>query len=394
MRILLLSFYFPPDLSACSFRMKALLEALEARLPDGAEIDLLTSLPNRYGSFSPDAPEEETIGRCNVRRIAVPSHSSGMVDQAKAYLSFVRQSISFLREQDYDVVFATSSRLMTASFGAAISRWKDARLYLDIRDIFVETMADLLAGSPLGAAVPTLGALERWTLESADRVNLVSGGFSDYFEDRYPHRRFSYISNGVDPEFVRETPRATHDSRIDGPLRVVYAGNLGEGQGLHHIVPALAARLGDRVSFDLYGDGGRRGELERELSERGLSNVRIIPPVERSGLMEAYEQADILFLHLNNHRAFERVLPSKIFEYAAMGKPIWAGVSGFAGRFLKEEVANAAVFPPGKVDQALRALESLEPGFVSRAGFSDRYGRANLSLQLADGILSLGAGSP
>jgi len=31
--------------------------------------------------------------------------------------------------------------------------------------------------------------------------------------------------------------------------------------------------------------------------------------------------ADVLFLHLNAYKAFEKVLPSKIFEYAATGRP-------------------------------------------------------------------------
>ena len=37
----------------------------------------------------------------------------------------------------------------------------------------------------------------------------------------------------------------------------------------------------------------------------------------RPALVEAYGAADVLFLHLGVQPAFEKVLPSKIFEYAA-----------------------------------------------------------------------------
>ena len=37
-----------------------------------------------------------------------------------------------------------------------------------------------------------------------------------------------------------------------------------------------------------------------------------------------------LFLQLNNIKAFENVLPSKIFDYGSYNKPILAGVSGIA----------------------------------------------------------------
>ena len=46
--------------------------------------------------------------------------------------------------------------------------------------------------------------------------------------------------------------------------------------------------------------------------------------------MSEYDKASILFLHLNDYEAFYKVLPSKIFEYATTGKPIIAGVNGFA----------------------------------------------------------------
>jgi hypothetical protein len=48
--------------------------------------------------------------------------------------------------RDYDLVLATSSRLMTAALGALIARRKRARLYLDIRDIFVDTIGDVSPG--------------------------------------------------------------------------------------------------------------------------------------------------------------------------------------------------------------------------------------------------------
>ena len=41
----------------------------------GIEIDLITTLPNRYASFSADAPAHEVNGNVEVNRIALPSHA-------------------------------------------------------------------------------------------------------------------------------------------------------------------------------------------------------------------------------------------------------------------------------------------------------------------------------
>ena len=57
MRIGVLTFYYPPDLSAGSFRAAALLAALREQAPPGTHIDVITTMPNRYHSFAQQAQD-------------------------------------------------------------------------------------------------------------------------------------------------------------------------------------------------------------------------------------------------------------------------------------------------------------------------------------------------
>ena len=59
MKLLVLSFYYPPDLCAGSFRCEALVEALGAQRPDALQVDVGTTTPNRYQSLNVAAPEFE-----------------------------------------------------------------------------------------------------------------------------------------------------------------------------------------------------------------------------------------------------------------------------------------------------------------------------------------------
>jgi hypothetical protein len=108
--------------------------------------------------------------------------------------------------------------------------------------------------------------------------------------------------------------------------------------------------------------------------------------------LRALDQGDglRLFLHLNDYAAFKKVLPSKIFEYAAMGKPLWAGVAGFSAEFITQQVSNAAVFHPCDVDDAIRALGRLALEDGPRTEFLAEYSSASVSARLADDILTLG----
>jgi hypothetical protein len=385
---LVLSFYFRPDLSAGSFRASALVDSLRGILPAGASIDVLTTAPNRYSTFTQEVAAVETAGPLKIRRITLPAHRSDLWGQSRAFLHFARHANSYAGNISYDIVFATSSRLMTAALGAWIARRTHARLYLDIRDIFVDTIGDVFP-KLAGALRPPLSALESWTMRRANRINLVSRGFESYFRLRYPNGSFAWFSNGIDDEFLVADWSRKETADMPRALRVVYAGNIGEGQGLHVILPELALQLGSRVHFRVIGDGGRRALLLDLLERAGAHNVEVLPPMPRPALLEEYAQADVLFLHLNALAAFEKVLPSKIFEYAATGKPIWAGVAGYAASFIAAEVPNAAVFGPCNVSEAIEGLNGLVLQDQPRREFVDRYTRRNIARAMADDILRL-----
>lgn len=388
MRILLLSYYFPPDLSAGSFRAKALADALVAQ---GAhvELDVVTTTPNRYASHQPYTGGERG-GSYSVNRIVLPKSRPGIKGQILSFVRYARQAKHVAPRNRYDVVVATSSRLMTACLGAWLSRKYGALLYLDIRDIFVETIEDVFPSRWLAPVRWFFGRLERWVLGSADAVNLVSKGFLPYFTARNRRHEYRFFTNGVDDEFVRLTDGAEKRLpwAVEGDVtHVVYAGNIGDGQGLDKVLPELADKLSGRARFTVIGDGGTRETLRRRCAQVGAS-VAFLDPVPREQLLDLYERADILFLHLNDYPAFERVLPSKLFEYAATGKPILAGVGGYAKEFIERELEGVAVFAPCDVGGALEAFADLDLSFTDRSSFVRRYSRSAIMSDMAEDILN------
>ena len=386
LKILVLSFYFKPDLSAGSFRTTAFVDALRVKKSIHGQIFVLTTLPNRYSSFSVEAPAEELLPGLSIIRISLPPHQSGMLDQAKSFISFAREVLRQTKGQKYDLVFATSSRLMTAVLGAWVARKNRTKLYLDIRDIFVDTIKDVLPRHLAIMTKPVFDLLERWAINGADKVNLVSQGFAEYFSGRYPRQRFSYYTNGIDDEFL-SLPKHTPVPRTSDLMEVIYAGNLGEGQGLHAIIPDLALRMRGKICFKIIGDGGRKSALRVALEKTGVDTVELLPPMTRAQLITAYQAADVLFLHLNDYDAFKKVLPSKLFEYGAMGKPIWAGVSGYAAEFLNAELDNSAVFHPCDVADAERVFGQLRLRDETRSRFESKFARKNIANEMASDVL-------
>ena len=385
MRILILSFYYKPDLCAGSFRCTALVNEL---LKLGTcQVEVVTTLPNRYHSFTKEAPKFEKGTNLSVHRISLPRHQSGMADQVRSFYTFFRNARKITKNGQYDLVFATTSRLFTGFLGARIAREKRLPLYLDVRDIFVDSIHDVMPKGFGRFIGPILKGFERYTFDSADRINLVSKGFAGYFSERYKDKEYRWFSNGVDREFVGINPVSHKKVQEKSVIKILYAGNLGAGQGLEIIVPELAMLLRDKAHFHIIGDGGRSNLLREKAAK--LENVVVSSPVSRDELISHYVNADVLFLHLNAYEAFKKVLPSKIFEYAALGKPILAGVAGYPKEFIESEVTNSAVFEPGNADSALKAFSRLEICHDSRDVFIRKFSRETLMAKMANDMVSL-----
>ena len=80
-------------------------------------------------------------------------------------------------------------------------------------------------------------------------------------------------------------------------------------------------------------------------------------------------------------------MPSKVFEYAASGKPIWAGVDGYAASFIKKNVENSVTFTPCNEKEAIESFSKLKLGDVSRKVFVSQFSRDKIVDEFCQDIL-------
>jgi hypothetical protein len=391
-KICLISFYYPPDLCAGSFRAEALVDALLEFDKEITEIEILTTTPNRYSSH--EINEDKYKNKCKkiiVKRIKVPLHNSGILGQSIAFLFFAFGVFLYSKNKKWNIVVSTSSRLMSAFLGACISKNKKIPLYLDIRDLFLDTMMDILSKSILRHTLIFFIIIEKWTFNSASKINLVSRGFKDYLCLIVKDKKISFFTNGIDKIFIRNLK---NNSRQDFTknINILYAGNIGSGQALDLIIPKSANILKDNVNFTIIGDGSRRKELEENLKEQDIKNVKIIDPIDRKKLFYYYNKADILFVHLNDLSAFKKVLPSKLFEYASLQKPILAGVKGYAATFIKKEILGCELFEPCNESSFIIAFNRIIKGkaTINRNVFIEKYKRTKVMNLMAKDIIKIG----
>lgn len=358
MKIVFFTFYFPPDIGAGAFRSVAFSKSLKRKLKDDDKVHVITAHPNRYKAHRVKAKDIEIDEMITIHRINVPAHSGTMFSQAYTFCVFFFYAFNLCRKLKPDFLIGTSSRLMTAILTWISASFLKKRYFIDMRDIFSETISDIFMqkNRMIGLIIKYIFLkLERWILSSAAGVNVVSGGFIKYFEKNgIDTSNWFFFPNGVDEDFV-DFPM--HDIEQKKKVKtILYAGNIGKGQGLEKIIPDIAKSLGSEYLIKIIGDGGAISILKESLKKENVKNIQLLPPVGRLELTQYYLEADVLFLHLNNIPAFKRVLPSKIFEYAALGKPIIGGLNGYSAEFMRQNIPYAQVFSPGDSKRAVKLI--------------------------------------
>ena len=96
-----------------------------------------------------------------------------MFDQVHSFQRIFCKTLKITNTK-YDLVFASSSKLLQHIWFSNCKK-TEYTLYLDIRDIFVDTMDDVLKSKLVKTAVlPFLKAIEKRTFSYATHINLIS----------------------------------------------------------------------------------------------------------------------------------------------------------------------------------------------------------------------------
>lgn len=357
MRILVVSQYFRPDITAAAFRISDTTDLLAGR---GHDVAVICAVPHKASAGAASEKGEDY----RVERVAIASIGAGMVGYVKHYLSFVTNAIwrgrSVVRSFRPQVVWVSSPPLFVGIAGAMLAWLARAPLVVDIRDIWPESAVAAKQLSRAGRAFRIGKRLERWTYRRADALTCVSRPMADYLMAA-AGKPVTVVYNGVRRSLADVVPTDNPDEPC---RRIVYAGNLGRAQGLEMFVAAFDRIAGEKDvegwELEFVGAGALEREL-RSLAAASPHGQRIIftPPMSKDDVMRHMSSVALLFLNLDADPVFEKTIPSKVFDYMLIGRPILAGIRGEGAAILSRTGGNIVFGPsdPNAMSQAiLRAI--------------------------------------
>ena len=165
---------------------------------------------------------------------------------------------------------------------------------------------------------------DRLGCRAATRVLLETSAQADYFAQTFgvARTRFRRLWLGADDEVMRPQADAPPADRFTA----FFYGRFSPLHGIEHIIQAASCleRRGDPVRFVLVG-AGQTYQMARDLVTRlGVSTVSFVDPVPYAQLAVMMGGADVCLGSFGTTARAARVIPNKVFDALAVGRPVIA----------------------------------------------------------------------
>lgn len=372
-KVLLYGINFAPELTGIG---KYTGEMARWLAQNGYEVRVVTAPPyypqwrvgNGYSAarYTRERWHGAHVWRCPVW---VPKRATGF-RRLLHLLSFAVSSLPVLFRQMFwrpELIFVVEPPLVLSPAALLFAKLFGVKSWLHVQDFEVDAAFELGLLPDRGWLKRLAGRLESVMIRSFAIVSSISEPMCLKLEHkRVPREKIRYFPNWVDLHAIRPQqagePNVLRRELGCGPDCIValYAGNMGEKQGLDVVLDA-AAQLTDcpQICFVLCGDGASRARLEAQAKQQGLPNVRFMPlqPAER--LNELLNMADIHLL-IQKRKSSDLVMPSKLCGMLASGRCILATAEPGTAVHAVMEASGAGMWispeNPGLLAQSLRQL--------------------------------------
>ena len=372
MKVLFLTDNFPPEVNAPATRT---YEHCKEWVKLGADVTVITCFPNFpegkiYEGYKNKRIQRETIDGIKVIRVyTYITANEGFVKRIFDYMSFMVAGFFAGLTVKTDVIVATSPQFFTAIAGRWLSFWKRKPWIMEVRDLWPESIT-AVGAVKRNAAIRFFEWLEKRMYKSASRIVVVTDSFAKTIIEKHgvSPEKIKVIKNGANLELYKPTPKNTlliDELGLKDKVVIGYIGTHGMAHGLDFILKSAKNIKDDSIHFLLIGSGAKRKELLKLKEELDIQNVTMLEAIPKDKVKDYISILDIGLVNLKKSDTFLSVIPSKIFELAAMYKPILLGVEGESAKIITDYNVGETFEPENEADffRKIQMLKDREASF-------------------------------
>ena len=316
----------------------------------------------------------------------------------------VREGKKILINEKPDLIFSSSPPYTCALIAMKLKIYARHKLNMKIPWVsdFRDAWTDYLT-TPKRWFIPSMidKNYERKTLIHSDVVTIVSKGFENDFDKKYPEiskdKQYELIRNGFDSsDFINIKPEKNENER----LTVVYTGSMYGKRNPYFFIDTLNELCKnskiEKDKIKLYFVGRCGSEIIEYINNSPIkSSIELIPYIPHSESIKYLLKADAMLLIIDEDKYSGMIISGKVFEYLGTslitGKPIIAIAPEGEASDLIRETNSGFVIPHNNKELLSTAILNLYNSIFAKIGGSVnsnkeeilKYDRKNLTRKLA-----------
>lgn len=361
--ILVISQYFYPE----QFRINDICSEWVKR---GYKVTVITGVPNYpqgkfYEGYGFCKKRKDTYQGIDIIRIPLIPRGKNPLKLALNYFSFVVSGwfwkvFTFIKA---DFVFIFEVSPMTQALpGVWYAKKRKIPCYLYVQDLWPENV-EIITGIKNPRIIGSIGKMVDYIYRRCTKIFTTSKSFVEAIHDRgvtYDKIEYwpQYAEDFYQPSKVESVPEIPNDESFN----VVFAGNIGQAQGLDILVDAaeiIRNKYEYKIRYNIIGDGRYREELGNIVKTKQLADVfNFIPRQPATRIPDFLSASDVAFLSLSDSPLFAMTIPAKLQSYMACGTPIIASAAGETANIIKES-ASGLCGSPGNAEELAANLVKL-----------------------------------
>ncbi len=375
MRLLFLTDNFPPEVNAPATRT---FDHCKEWAKRGVEVTVITCAPNFpegrvYQGYKNKFYQRESVEGIEVIRVwTYIAANKGFIKRIVDYISFMFMSFFaglFIRT---DLIVATSPQFFTVISGRWLAFWKRKKWVMEVRDLWPESIKAVgaMGNNP---AIRYFEFLERKMYKSAWKIVTVTDSFKAILKEKHgiEDSKIAVVKNGVNMNLFSPRDKDSdllEELKLDNKYIIGYIGTHGMAHALDFVLECASKIKEDEIHFLFLGTGAQKEKLLEQKNKLKLTNVTMLDPVPKKEVSRYISILDTALVNLRKSDTFKTVIPSKIFELAAMYKPILLGVEGESKSLIEKYKVGIPFEPENMQDfiekvQLIRTRESKEYTF-------------------------------
>lgn len=356
MKIAFVTQWYDPEVGSAAIP-GAIVRALQAR---GHDVEVVTGFPNYphgklYEGYRVRPYSKEVIRGVTVHRVPLyPSHDGSAFRRILNFLTFMMSASTLgaglARRSQVSLVYSTPGTV--GLVGIVLRRLLRRPFVLYIQDVWPDTLT-ATGMLPVRFVKPAEWLLHKFcnqVYRSAGHIAVISPGMKTLLVDRgVDPGKIDVVYNWVDEDLFHVSAA----KRNSAAFEVMYAGNIGDVQGLDVAVRAIARMEPDsRIVLRLVGTGVAVERLRKLAYDLGVGDrVFFEGPRRIEEMSEVMATADVQLVCLKDDPLFHLTMPSKIQAILATGCPVITCAPGDAAELTALSGAGWAV--PAGDDAAL-----------------------------------------